>query len=200
MMSAEEGVKMMLPAPRVRRWTREDYHRMSQAGLLREQDRVELVDGDVVEMSPISPSHSVSVTRTSYALMAAFGPAFVVRVQQPLALGGRSEPEPDLSVIRSEDLELADHPGSPLLVVEVADSSLRYDRTRKARLYAGARVAEYWIVNLGDRRLEVFRDPVPKARCYRQTFVLTEDEEAGCLALPGACWRVRDFLPRRRPV
>lgn len=173
---------------------------MVQAGLLREQDRVELVDGEVVEMSPISPSHSVSVTRTSYALMEAFGPAFVVRVQQPLALGGRSEPEPDLSVVRREDLEQADHPGSAVLVVEVADSSLRYDRSRKTRVYAGARVAEYWIVNLRDRRLEVFREPDPEARCYRTSLVLPEHEEAWCLAVPGPRWKVADFLPRRRPA
>lgn len=188
---------MALVPPRPRKWSRQEYHRMVEVGLLLEDDRVELLDGEIVEMSPVGPRHGAVVTRATSLLMRLFGEAFYVRVQQPVAVDEHSEPQPDLTMIRVEDLDEDEHPATVLLAVEVSDSSLRYDRVRKTRAYARAGIPEYWIVNLRDRQLEVQRDPDVAAGAYRERFVLAPDAEIEPLAAPGRRLRVEELLPRR---
>ena len=149
-------------AVRLRRWTREEYDRLVAVGVLGEDERVQLVEGEIVEMSPQGAWHATAVRLVEEALRRAFGEGFDVRVQLPLALGPDSEPEPDVAVVRGGPRDYRDrHPTGQdtVLVVEVAESTWRFDRERKAKVYAGAGIEEYWILNLEGRVLEVYRGP-----------------------------------------
>ncbi|MBI3946088.1 MAG: Uma2 family endonuclease [Armatimonadetes bacterium] len=122
--------------------------------------RVELVGGRIVIMSPVGAAHYTGVKLVEEALERAYGAGYVVRTRAPLLAPDDSEPEPDAAVVPGHPRDYrAAHPSRALLVVEVADSTLAYDRTTKASLYAAADVPEYWVPNLVDRRLEVHRDP-----------------------------------------
>jgi Uma2 family endonuclease len=145
----------------LRRWTRQEYDRMIDAGILGPSDRVELIEGEIIEMSPQKPPHAICIELTDDALRRIFRDGFRIRIQLPLALED-SEPEPDLAVVRGSIRDNpTEHPSTAVLVVEVADATLDYDRRRKARVYARAGIPEYWLVNLVDYEVEVYRDPSP---------------------------------------
>src|SRR5262245_32831562 len=127
--------------PAVRRWTRDEYYRLGDAGFFRGQ-RVELVEGVIVKMSARKAPHTAAVLQTVDALRAAFGPGYCVRNQEPLKLAKRSEPEPDVAIVPGIPKDYTDHPSSALLVVEVSDTTLSYGR-RKGGLYARAGIADY---------------------------------------------------------
>jgi Uma2 family endonuclease len=148
-------------APTLRRWTRAEYDRMIEAGILGPSDHCELLEGEIVTQMPQGSRHSAIAGHLGDTLRAFYRTQeCVIRVQMPLALGGRSEPEPDLAVVRGAHMDYLDeHPTTALLVVEVSDTSLEYDRTRKRRVYARAGIPEYWIVNLAEERVEVHRAP-----------------------------------------
>jgi Uma2 family endonuclease len=147
-------------AVQLKRWSRHAYDEMIKAGIFGPDERIELVEGEIVEMSPQDPPHSVGVLVVEEALRRAFPVGFHVRAQLPLALDDDSEPEPDLAVVRGDIRDyVANHPATAVLIVEVAHSTLDYDRRRKARIYARAGIPEYWIVNLVDRVVEVYREP-----------------------------------------
>jgi Uma2 family endonuclease len=184
----------------VRRWTRREYDRMVELGILGENDLVELIDGEIVRMVPQGEPHAIAVRRTHIALQQAFGSERYVQVQLPIAPDKVSEPEPDLAVLPRSGLEFECHPATALLVVEVALSSLRFDRKRKGGLYARARIPEYWIVNLKLGRLEVYRDPEPDPEAdlgwrYRTVRSLTPAEEIVPLGTDQRI-AVADLLPR----
>lgn len=147
------------PLP-VRRFTVDEYHKMAEIGVLTENDRVELIRGWVVAKMTLNPPHNYAVT----ALMqqfAALGVRGVVRIQQPLTTAD-SEPEPDVVLATGTNADYKTRNPAPpdaAVVIEVADSSLSQDQTTKLELYAGAKVAVYWIVNLVDRRVEVYTQP-----------------------------------------
>lgn len=144
---------------------------MVETGILGPDDRVELLEGEILEMSPEKSRHAAAVDLAAEVLRAAFGPGRTVRVQHPIALGDASEPEPDLAVVEGSPRDYAHaHPTTAVLVVEVSDTSLDYDRRRKAAAYARSGIAEYWIVNLVENRLEVHREPTPNG--YRGVTVL----------------------------
>ncbi len=149
--------------PHVHLWTREEYYRMAQMGLFQGK-RVELIEGRVIVTSPVGSLHAAAATLAARAVKKSFGEGYFVRWQMPLALGERSEPEPDVAVIAGDVRDYVhDHPTTAALIIEVADTSLAYayDRTTKGSLYARAGIPEYWIVNLVDRQLDVYRDPHP---------------------------------------
>jgi Uma2 family endonuclease len=149
----------MLTEPKVHKWTREELIRMWAMGLL-EGQRFELIEGEVVEMNYLSSKHATTVTLTTDALRGIFDKGWVVRVQNPLSLDIHSEPHPDIAVVAGIARDFKDeHPTTATLIVEVADSSLAYDRCRKAAVYAESQIPEYWIVNLEERLLEVYRHP-----------------------------------------
>lgn len=189
-------------APEIRRWSREEFERAGEVGLFGPTERLELIDGEVVrKMSPQGSAHANSIARLEAGLRPRVGPGRLIRIQLPLALGDDSEPEPDIAIVDGtlDDYDRA-HPVSARLVVEAADTSLQFDRTVKASLYARAEIPEYWIVNLFDRVLERFREPAamaeqPFGHHYRSITRHTEDDAVapllGCEALV-----VRDFLPR----
>jgi Uma2 family endonuclease len=182
------------------KWTREQYHKMTEAGLF-VGTRVELLEGEIFDMSAVYAPHATSVTLTSDLLREAFGKGWVIRVQQPLSLSERSEPEPDVAVVagKPRDFKQA-HPGSAALVIEVADSSLKYDRESKASLYAKAGLADYWIVNVLDRQVEVHRRPGADNNAefgysYADKMTFRESETIAPLAKPKVKITVADLLP-----
>jgi Uma2 family endonuclease len=151
------------PVP-TKRWARVEYERLVDRAVFQPGDRVELVGGQLVVGEPQGGPHAVATGLAEDALRAAFGSGWVVRVQMPVALDDESEPEPDVAVCAGSPRDyLAGHPSRPVLLLEVAEASLAFDREHKGSLYARARVPDYWIVNLVDRVLEVHRDPTPCA-------------------------------------
>ena len=151
----------------------EAYHRMGQAGILGEDDRIELIDGALIDMAPIAAEHAATVNALAQTLMMACGDRAIVSVQNPVRLDSLNESQPDLMVLRPRaDRYRAGHPGPAdvLLLIEVADSSLRLDRQVKLPLYAQAGIAELWIVDLGSRRVDVFRDPAGPGYATTQTY------------------------------
>lgn len=190
-----------MSAVQVRRWTRQEYDAVVRAGIFPPGDRVELIDGEVLAMTPQGSVHATAVRLVEEALRVAFGAGHDIRVQMPLALDTMSEPEPDVVVVVGSPRDYRDaHPTSALLVVEVADTTLDYDRRQKGSLYARAGVAEYWIVNLIDRRLEVHREPTPLSGMpfgsgYRTVLHHTSEAHLSPLAAPNAQVAVADLLP-----
>lgn len=154
---------MSTPAPdsvETHRWTRQQYEQMVDAGVLTTDDRVELIDGQIVPMSPQNSRHATTTTQLVHPLMRMCPSTHHVRSQVPLALGEHSEPEPDVMVVEGPPDAYTDtHPSTAVLIVEVADASLSKDREQKRLLYAWHDIPEYWIVNLIDQHLEVYRDP-----------------------------------------
>ena len=147
-------------APAPHRWTRRQYEQIVEAGILDENDRVELLDGEIIEMSPQKGPHATGVTLAADELRAAYSRDYTVRTQLPLALDPDSEPEPDVAVVAGKPRDYRDaHPVTAVLAVEVFDTTLTLDRTQKARLYARHGIPEYWILNVVDDCLEVYRDP-----------------------------------------
>src|SRR5262245_5072588 len=149
---------------RRRRFTREEYHRMAAAGILHEDDRLELIDGEIVEMTPIGRRHAACVAELNRMLVPAIGLRALVWPQNPIILPNDTEPQPDIVLPRPRaDRYLQDdaRPEDVLLLVEVADTSQRYDRQVKAPIYARAGVAEVWIVDLPAEVIEIYRDPTP---------------------------------------
>jgi Uma2 family endonuclease len=185
----------------LRCWTREEYARLAEVGVLRPDEHVELIDGEIVEVPPQRSRHTTGVYLAQEALRAAFGDGFVVRVQMPLALGQHSEPEPDVAVVRGGPRDfVAAHPTSALLVVEVSDTTLSFDRNAKSSLYAAAGISECWIVNPVDRQLEMHRDPspLPGARYghgYRTRTLALPGEAVEAPAASRARVAMDDLLP-----
>ena len=139
-----------------------DYHRMGEVGILTEDDRVELIEGQLVAMSPIGSDHSGTVNTLTRRLILAVGDRAVVGVQNPVRLDDMSEPQPDFSLMKPRDDDYrraTPRPDDVLLIIEVANSSLAYDRAVKSSLYARHGIPEFWIVNLQANEVEVYRTP-----------------------------------------
>ncbi len=139
-----------------------EYHRMGEVGILHEDDRVELIEGELIAMSPIGSAHSGAVNALTRLLVRVVGDRGVVGVQNPVRLDDLSEPQPDFSVLKPRDDDYrraTPRPHEVLLIIEVADSSLAYDRGVKRSLYARHGIPEFWIVNLGAGEVEVYRLP-----------------------------------------
>ncbi len=148
-----------------RRFTVDDYHRMAETGILTEDDRVELLDGQVLQMSPIGPAHSGCVNRLTRLFSRLPARSATVSVQNPVVLSARSEPQPDVALLRyREDGYASRHarPDDVLLLIEVADSSTQADRSVKVPLYAAAGIGEVWLVDLVGEHIVVYRDPAPE--------------------------------------
>ena len=192
---------MQTTYPRTRRWTRVEYDRLIDQGVFQPGERLELLAGQLVVREPQGDPHSLTVELVHEALRAAFGSEWRVRTQLPVALDDHSEPEPDVSVAEGPLHRGAEaKPARLALVVEVAASSLTLDREEKGSLYARARVADYWIVNLVDRVLEVYRDPGPDpSASYGWTYLsiqrLPAGEHIAPLAVPTSRIAVIDLLP-----
>ena len=192
---------MARPDVRPRRWTRIEYERLIEGGFFRAGDPIELLGGQLVVAEPQGSRHFAALRATQEALRAAFGAGWEIRGQGPLALDEESEPEPDLAVVPGSfrDYQAA-HPSRPVLVVEISETSLALDRTHKGGLYARAGLSDYWIVNLPDHSLEVYRDPEPDPAApfgwrYRSASVMEPRASVTALALPDRHIRVADLFP-----
>lgn len=185
----------------IKRWKRVEYEQLVEKGVFTPDDRVELIDGLLVVAEPQSSYHYTAIGLVVRALTRAFGEGWTIRSQGPLALDDTSEPEPDVAVVRGDVRDYVEaHPADPVLVVEVALTSLGFDREHKSSLYARAARPEYWIVNLVDRVLEVRRAPGPSPSApygwdYRAVEVLGPADSACPLAAPAARIAVADLLP-----
>ena len=191
---------MRLPhaKPRARRWTRDEYYQMADLGWFDGQ-RVELIEGRVVEMPPQKEEHYATICLAYEALRSAFGDGFFVRPQGPMSVGPASDPEPDVAVVRGAVGDYVDHPTTALLAVEVSLTTLLFDR-RKAGLYAKADVPDYWIINLPDRQLEVRRGPMadeakPFGFTYRTTTIYKPGETVTPLSAASSPIAVDSLLP-----
>ena len=191
------------PLPQAVRWTRAEYARLTDDGYFAGR-RVQLIGGEIVEMPAMKGPHAVAIEKVGAALRRAAGSGYWVRQQLPLALGEYDEPEPDTAVVPGEpDDYIEEHPGTAVLVVEISDTTLAFDRGRKQEIYAWARIAEYWIVNLVDRVLEVYREPMAAETSdtgwrYARREVLVEDQAVSPLRFPAARVVVRQLLPREQ--
>lgn len=180
-----------------RRFTVDEYHRMGEAGVLTADDRVELLDGEIVQMSPIGPPHASTVARLTALLVRRFGDRATIWVQNPIVLDRWSEPQPDLCVLAPRaDFYGAKHPRSRdvLLGIEVMASSRGYDRALKLPLYAKAEIREVWLVDLKTQTVEVHRRPA--LRGYRSSETCGRGQAIRPVAFPRARIRVNEILGR----
>ena len=188
-----------LPTPK--RWTRDEWYRLAELGFFPEGCHTELIEGEILVMSPQGPNHSRSMMLGTEILTDFFRGTHMVRVQCPLTIDERTEPEPDFSIIgREEALALrGKHPGTAELVIEISDSSLSYDRNEKASLYARAGVPEYGILNLQKRSLELHRQPHQDSELrfgwgYASRTILGPEDDFAPLAGADRKLRVGDFF------
>jgi len=178
-----------------------EYDRLIEAEILGSEDRFELLGGEMIVKEPQHSSHATSIRLVQRVLTAEFGSGWDVRAQMPVALDEESEPEPDISVVPGDPRDYRDaHPERAVLIVEVAVSRLRFDREQKGSLYARAGIADYWIVNIPDRRVEVYREPVSDAAApfgwrYGRSIALGPTERVSPLAAPAAAVVIGDLLP-----
>ncbi len=187
------------PGPRPFRWTLARFHQLADMGWF-EGRRASLIHGQLIEEGPMNPPHRIALELTDTALRAAFGSGWRPCGQMPLVLGAGNAPQPDLAMVKGSPRDSAVHPTTAELVVEIADSSLDYDTTTKAELYATAGIADYWVLDVDGRQLLVFRDPVALpaglgATAYRTHLTLTAADTLSPLAAPSATVRVADLLP-----
>ena len=185
---------MSVAAPEPFRWSRDRYERMVEAGILGPETRVQLLDGEVIQMTPQGSRHAGVVRLVETALRPLVPDGHDLRSQMPLALDDRSEPEPDVAIVPGAPRQhILAHPSRALLVVEVSESSLGLDRTLKQRIYARNAVPEYWVVNLVEAALEVHRDP--RGDGYRERRVLKAGATIEPLPCPSTALAVADLLP-----
>ena len=185
-------------APKSFRWTVRQYYQMADLGFF-DGKRVELIKGEIIQMSPMKSPHATSIRLLEKLLTKVFQKGFDVRSQLPMSFSKIDEPEPDFAVVEGNIRDYADaHPKSAVLLIEVSDTTLRFDRQEKAELYAENRIGEYWILNLKQRCLEVYRRPVKEKNlgfAYTEIFVLSETESVSPLARPKSKINVSDMLP-----
>ena len=184
-----------IESPTQLKLTIDQFRRMAEAGVFAPDARVELINGAVYEMAPIGSLHASLVDRIAQKLTLRLGDSVIVGIQRPVQLPEDSEPQPDLMLLRARpDYYATRHPlpADVLLVIEVADGSLRFDRTVKAALYAQRGIAEYWVVDVNARTIEVHRDPAPAG--YAQIRLLSGDASIAPAALPDCRFTPAELL------
>jgi len=185
-----------MAAPLVTRsFTVDEYHRMAEAGILHEDDRVELLDGRIVQMTPIGSRHAGCVNHVTALLYRRLGDTVILAIQNPVILGTYWEPQPDIAVLRPRpDAYRTRHPNPEdiLLIVEVGDSSVGWDRDTKIPAYAAAGIAEVWLVDLERERVEVYRSPGPRG--YQEIRSLTRGESVSALLVEAGAIAVGEIL------
>jgi len=176
------------------RFTTDEYHRLAEAGILEEDDRIELLDGELIIMPPIGDDHCGRVNSLTRKLSRRNPERWLVSVQNPIVLDAYSEPQPDLALLRLDPRAFTRKPtpADVLVLIEVADSSLAYDRGNKLTAYARAAVPEVWIVNLLDDVLEVYREP--RGERYERTLTLRRGESVSPVLVPDVALEVAELL------
>ena len=185
--------------PRNLLWTVGQFHYLGDLGCF-EGRRAMLVHGVIVEEGPMNPPHAIAATKSEDLIRDVFGRGWHVRVAKPLVLGPGTDPEPDVAVVPGKPGDYTSHPTTAALVIEVSDTSLRYDTTVKLGLYAAGGIADYWVSDVNARQLLVFRDPRPDpaashGHTYATHHVLGPTDTVSPLAVPSAVVTVADLLP-----
>lgn len=175
------------------RFTVHDYHRMAKAGILTEDDPVELIEGEIVDMPPIGGPHIRAVNRLTERFVIVLHGRAITQVQNPIRLNEYTEPQTDLSLVRPEATDYPARPGDVLLIVEVAQRSLRYDRRVKIPLYARAGIPEVWVLDVTARRIYVHRDPSPDG--YRTVLTVRGSDPLSPVEFPDFVLTADQLLP-----
>ncbi|MDZ7957314.1 MAG: Uma2 family endonuclease [Aulosira sp. DedQUE10] len=180
----------------LRLWTVEEYHRMAEAGIFGADERVELLEGKIIWMSAKGTAHRSAVGRTDYLLKNRLVNRAWVAIQNPVKLNERSEPEPDIAVVKIDPLDYAEHHPTPpeiYLIIEVADSSLKLDCETKGKYYSKAGIRDYWVLDVVNCQLHIFRKPTEDG--YQSEKILSEDETISPLEFPNVRITVLEILP-----
>jgi Uma2 family endonuclease len=185
--------------PREKRWSRKEYYRLAELGFIPDKN-VELIGGEIYEVSPQSTAHFYCFEKMRRILESVFGNEYWVRSQGPMIAGNFSEPEPDLCVIHGQVELLPDHPTTGVLVVEISNSSLAFDKLTKASLYANMQIPDYWVLDLENQKLWVHRLPVADASApfgyrYSQVDAIGADGNVSPLEKPGVSIPIAQMLP-----
>ncbi len=183
------------PVLQRRRLTVNDYYRMAEAGILGEDERIELIDGEIIDMAPIGAEHTSIVNRLTRHFANCVGDRAIVSVQNPVRLDDGNEPQPDIALLRyRDDFYRNAHPGPEdvILIIEVADTSLRYDRDVKLPLYARHGIPEIWIMDMADKRLEIDRNP--DGETYRERICPSGISGVAPAALPECALDLKDLF------
>ena len=198
MMPANIATPAPAGPPRNMLWTVDQFHYLGDLGMF-EGRRAMLIDGVIVEEGQMNPPHRLALELTEEAVRAAFGRGWRVCVQMPLVLGQSTDPEPDVAVIAGSPRGQSSHPTTADLVIEVSDTSLRYDTTVKLRTYAEAGIADYWVLDVNSRQLLVFRgpglDPSSQEHTYAVDLTFGPNDTVAPLSAPGSAVKVADLLP-----
>ncbi len=183
----------------VRQITSAEYYQMMESGIIREGEKIELILGQIFTMAAKGTRHTVSTTRLITELPMLIQRRAIVRCQDPISLPNHSEPEPDIAIVRlRSDDYINSHPSPEdiILVIEVADSTIKFDRETKAPLYAAAGISEYWIVNLIDNRLEIYRQP--EGSIYASIQIVTPPQSVSLPQFPDIVVQIGDFFPAQK--
>jgi Uma2 family endonuclease len=178
-----------------KKFTVEQYHKMSEVGILTEEDRVEFIKGEIVEMSPIGLKYAATVNRLNQIFHRKLSDRVLVSIQNPIQLNNNSEPQPDVALLKSRaDFYETKTPevNDIFAIVEVADTTIIYDRNIKIPLYAEHGIAEAWLVDVNDRSLTIYRQPTPTG--YQITKTLTREESLSLLAFPEVTINVSEIF------
>ncbi|WP_293130031.1 Uma2 family endonuclease [Microcoleus sp. bin38.metabat.b11b12b14.051] len=180
----------------LRKWTVKEYRKLGEMGFFHPEERVELISGNIIRMSAKGTAHTSATRRTSTLLRDLLENLAAVYTQDPIALDDNSEPEPDITLVRIDPFDYATHhptPSEVYLIIEVADSSLAYDREIKAKIYARSGIADYWVLNVNDRQLHVFREPADDR--YQSEVILGETANISPLQFPDFNIAIQEMLP-----
>lgn len=202
--AAPVEIEVKVPAaqmqePHKRPLSAHDYMWMAENGRF-EGQRVELIDGDIITMPPISEAHAQSVSKVTTKITVPLHERFNIRCQSPFNAGENGRPEPDIAVVRPESLSANEPPAQAILLVEISKATLQYDRTTKASLYASLGVPDYWIVNLVDNQVEVYRQPIESAGAqfghdYASRQIYQRGQSVALLEAPNVAIEVNAMLP-----
>jgi Uma2 family endonuclease len=178
-----------------RLFTVKEYHQMAESGIIKPTERVELIRGEIVKMSPIGHRHAAFVNNLNQLLVLRLAGRAIVSVQNPVVVADDSEPQPDLTLLRRRDVPYKDAEAvaaDALLLIEVAEHSLRYDRTVKLRLYAETGIPDYWVVDCAAESIEVHRAPAPEG--HREVTRVSADASVAPLAFPDVVLAVAEIF------
>ena len=180
----------------LRKWTVKEYHKLGEFGIFNPEERLELIEGNIIKISAKGTLHAAATRRTATLLHNLLGNQAAVYNKSPIALDDYSEPEPDIALVRIDPFDCATHhptPSEVYLIIEVADSSLTFDREIKAKIYARSGIADYWVLNVGDRQLHVFREPTENG--YQSEVILGETGSISPIEFPAFNIAIQAMLP-----
>ena len=186
--------------PKQFKWTKKEYHYLAELGLF-EGKRTEFLEGEIIEMPTMNSPHATALELTQEILRDAFTRDFSIRNQSPIDFGDEFEAVPDIAIVRGTARDFKDaHPQTADLLIEISDTTLSYDRNRKASLYAKHNILDYWILNLKNRTLEVYRSPIADENAYygfafSEKVTFKENDEVYSLVKPDLKIKVADLLP-----